>query len=90
MYHLDRITDIVHFTTHALDLVVDPCHFTIYGLNITIDSCYFVVDAVCERQELRCCHPNFLLRQFIQSLESVLDIRLSQQLLQILFWSTIS
>ena len=36
------------------------------------------------------CHPYFLLCQFIQSLERVLDIRISQQFLKILLWSTIS
>ena len=83
MYHPDRIADIVHFT-------IDPCYLTTHTLNLIIDPCYFVVNAMRECQELRCCHPNFILRQFIQSLESVFNIRLSQQLLQIFFWSKIS
>ena len=69
MYHSDRITDIVYFTTHTLYLVIDPCYFTIYTFNL-------VVNAMGECQQLRCCHSNFLLRQFIQSLEGILDLRL--------------
>ena len=46
---------------------------------------HIVVDAVGERQELCRCHPNFFLCQFIQSFQSVLDLRLSQQFLQIPF-----
>ena len=64
MYYSDRIADILHFTTDALNLVIDPC--------------YFVVDTVGERQELRCCHPNFLLRQLVQIFERILDVGLSQ------------
>ena len=82
MYYPDRITDIVYFTTHALYLVIYPCYFTIYALNL-------VVNATGECQQLRCCHPNFLLRQFIQALEGILDLCLPQQLLQILLWSNI-
>ena len=63
MHHCDLIIDISHFTTFALDLVVYPC--------------YFVVDAMSERQELCHCHPNFILRQLIQSFRTVLDLRLS-------------
>jgi hypothetical protein len=51
---------------------------------------HFIIDGVSDLQELSRRHPNFLLCQFIQSLGSVLDIGLSQQLLHILFWSTIS
>ena len=36
---------------------------------------------VSDLEELSRCHPDFLLCQFIQSLESVLDICISQQLL---------
>ena len=46
VHHHDLIIDISHFTTHALDLVIDPC--------------YFVVDTMSERQELCCCHLNFI------------------------------
>ena len=49
-----------------------------------------IADTVSDLQKLSRCHPSFLLCQFIQSLESVLDLCLSQQLLQILFWSTMS
>ena len=63
VYYSDRIADIFHFTIDAL--------------NPVIDLCYFVVDAVGERQDLRRCHPNFLLRQFVQLFERILDIRLS-------------
>ena len=104
VYHRDLIIDISHFTTDALDLVIDPRYFTAYALDLVIDPryfttyafntfidpCYFVVNAMSERQELCHHHPNFILRQFIQSFESVLDLRLSQQLLQIFFWSKIS
>ena len=64
--------------------VYNPDRIT-HGLNFVINPCHFVVDPVCERQELRRYHPNFILSQFIQSLESVLDLRLSQQFLQIPF-----
>ena len=104
VYHRDLIIDISHFTTDTLDLVIDPCYFTAYALDLVIDPryfttyafnafidpCYFVVNAMSKRQELCRRHPNFILCQFIQSFERVLDLRLSQQLLQILFWSTIS
>ena len=66
IYHPDRMTDTFHFITH--------------GLNIVIDLCYFVVDTMGEHQELCRCHSNFLLCQFIQSLESILNLRISQQL----------
>ena len=49
-----------------------------------------IADTVSYLQKLSRCHASFFLCQFIQSLESVLDLRLSQQLLQILFWPTIS
>ena len=58
----------------------------VYHPDPIIDPCCFAVDAVGECQELCRCHPDFILCQFIQSLKSILDIRLSQQLLQILFW----
>ena len=67
MYHPDRITGSFRFTTRALNLVIDTCHF--------------VIDTVGERKELCRCHPNFLLCQCIQSLESVLNLPISQQLL---------
>ena len=63
---------------HHSDRIVDVSHFTIDALNVLIDPCYFAVDAVGERQELRSCHPNFLLCQFVQRFECILDIRLSQ------------
>ena len=90
VYHLDLIINICHFTTHTLDLAINPCYFIIYALNLIIDLCCFVVYTVGKRQELCRCHTNFILCQFIQSLECVLDLRLPQQLLQILFWSEIS
>ena len=65
-------------------IVYNPDRIT-HTLNFVINPCHFAVDPVCERQELCRYHPNFLLCQFIQSLQSVLDLRLSQQLLQIPF-----
>ena len=44
-----------------------------YSDRIT-DILHITVDAVGECQELRCGHPNFLLRQFIQPFERILDI----------------
>ena len=47
VYDPDHITDIVHIITHAF--------------NLTTDTCYFIIDSMGERQELRRCHPNFIL-----------------------------
>ena len=55
-----------------------------YQFDRIADIFHFIIDAVSDLEELSRCHPGFLLCQFIQSLESVLDIRISQQLLQIL------
>ena len=52
-----------------------------YQIDRIADIFHFIINFVSDLEELRCCHPGFLLRQFIQSLESVLDIRISQQLL---------
>ena len=52
-----------------------------YQIDRIADFFYFIIDAVSDLEELSRCHPDFLLCQFIQSLESVLDIRISQQLL---------
>ena len=71
VYHFDGIADILHFIINVL--------------NPDVYSCYFVVDSVGERQELRSCHPNFLLCQFVQPYKRILDISLSQELLQIFF-----
>ena len=46
--------------------------------HFIIDTLYRVVDTLGDLQDLSGCHPNFLLCQFVQSLESVLDICLSQ------------
>ena len=63
---------------YQLNLVID-------ALNPVIDPRYFIIDAVSDLQELRDCHPNFLLSQFIQPTERVFDIRLSNQLHEKLF-----
>ena len=42
------------------------------------DILHITIDAVGERQELRRCHPNFFLRQFVRLIERILDISLSQ------------
>ena len=65
-------------------IVYNPDRIT-HAFNFVINPCHFAVDPVGERQELRRYHPNFLLCQLIQSLQSVLDLRLSQQFLQIPF-----
>ena len=62
---------------HHRDLIIDISHFTTYALDLVIYPCYFVVGTMSERQELCRCHPNFILRQLIQSFKSVLDLRLS-------------
>ena len=58
----------------------------IYDASRTIDY-YFdrIADTINDLQNLSVYHTSFLLCQFIQSLESILDLRLSQQLLQIFF-----
>ena len=77
-HQFDRIVDIVHF-------VVDTPHFIIDALNPVIDPRYLIVDVMSDLQELRGCHPNFLLSQLVQSTERVFNIRLSNQLLEKLF-----
>ena len=52
-----------------------------YQFDRIIDVFHFILDAVSDLEELSCCHPGFLLCQFIQSFESVLNLRISQQLL---------
>jgi hypothetical protein len=62
-----------------------------YNASRTIEYIlHFFVDAVSDLQQLCGCHTNFLLCQLVQSLERILDICLSHQLLQILFLLTIS
>ena len=56
-----------------------------YQFDCIADIFHLIIDAVSDLEELSCCHPGFLLCQFIQSPESVLDLRLSRQLLQIFF-----
>ena len=51
-----------------------------YQFDRIADVFHLFIDAVSDLEELSRCHPDFLLRQFIQSLESILDIRISQQL----------
>ena len=55
-----------------------------YQFDCIADVFHFIIDAVSDLKELSRCHAGFFLCQFIQLLESVLDIRISQQLLQIL------
>ena len=61
------------------DRVPNIVHFIIDTLHCVIDPLgnFF--------QDLSGCHPNFLLCQFVQSLESIFDICLSKQLPQIFF-----
>ena len=52
-----------------------------YQIDRIADIFHFIIDAVSDLEELSRCHANFLLCQFIQSLESVLNLRISEQLL---------
>ena len=65
--------------------IADIVHFVIDFLDLAIDLRYFVVDAVSDLQELRGCHPNFLLRQSVQSTERVFKICLSHKPFEKLF-----
>ena len=56
-----------------------------YQFDCIADIFHLITDAVSDLEELSCCHPGFVLCQFIQSPESVLYLRLSRQLLQIFF-----
>ena len=56
-------------------------------LNVTLDSHIdFLIDfvyVVHDSQDLRQCHPDLLLRQFIQAAKRVLNIPPSNQLLEV-------
>jgi hypothetical protein len=54
-------------------------------LDMFIDASYFVFYAMSNFQDLGICHQSLLLRQFVQSLQGVLDIGFPQHLIQILF-----
>ena len=54
-------------------------------VQFIIDTLHFIIDAVSDLQELRVCHPSFLMCQFVQPTERVFDIRPSNQLLEIIF-----
>jgi hypothetical protein len=49
-----------------------------YQFERIADTLHFIINAFSDLQQLRGCHPNFLLRQFIQSPQRILDVRFSQ------------
>lgn len=64
----------------------DDClDFVVNAHNLFVDSGYFVVNTVRKFQDLCGCHKRFIMREFVQSLQSVLNISPPQYLLQIFF-----
>jgi hypothetical protein len=54
-------------------------------LDIFVDASHFVFYAMSNFQVFDNCHQSLLLRQFVQSLQGVLNIGFPQHLIQILF-----
>jgi hypothetical protein len=80
--HLDFLINALHFVTHFSG---DFLYFITHTLNFTVYYLDLVVDAVCDPQNLRMCHPSLFLRQSVELLESVLQISQSGQFPQELF-----
>ena len=56
----------------------------------TADILYCTLDSVCDPQQFRRCHLRLFYCQFVQPLQAIFDVRVSCQLLDILFWITLS
>ena len=74
----------------CLDPFTNALHFGAYVPHFTINCFYIDVDAVSDPQNLCKRHSGLLLRQVIQSLERILQIRPSCQFLQDLFYTQFS
>ena len=62
------------------NLVIDSLHSVINSGHIIRDSGHFVINSIRGLQNLRSGHPSLLLRQLVQPLQRVLDLRPSDQL----------
>jgi hypothetical protein len=58
---------------------------TVSTVQFAIDTLHSLLDAVGDPQLLGRCHPSLFLCQFVQLFQIVLDVRVSDQLLQVLF-----
>jgi hypothetical protein len=78
-------TDILYFPLDTLNLVSDIMHIAADILYLLPNTFHPIIDAVRNLQQFRRCHPCLFLCQFVQSLKTILDIRVSRQRLKIPF-----
>ena len=84
--YLDLSFKEFHFVAHVLHLLAylayfltHTLYFVFHAFHFTVDYFDIVTDVVCNPQVLCKCHPRFLLRQFVQLLECILQISPSGQ-----------
>jgi hypothetical protein len=76
---LHLVTDILHFVTYFVYSVTNAINLVVHPLNFTVYDFHFFADNVCDPQDFCMRHPSLLLRQSVESLESVLQISQSGQ-----------
>ncbi|KAH9980437.1 hypothetical protein BJV74DRAFT_857080 [Russula compacta] len=68
------VANTLHLVTDALYLVVDAVYLIADAQHLICNTNNLVINTMCSLQTLRRRHPNFVLGQFVQSPQSVLDI----------------
>jgi hypothetical protein len=83
VYDLHFMPDSEHIFVNGMCCVIDSLYFNIDGLCLVVDSLHFLIDLVRGLQTLRSSHPNFILRQSLQSAQRILDVGPTNELLHI-------
>ena len=77
--------DVLRTINDRRDFVINSLHSVVDTGYPIVDDGHSIVNIMRDFQDLRSGHSSLLLRQLVQPLQRILDISLSNQLLQILF-----
>ena len=78
-----EVSAVLELVENKLHTVDDEIYLVVHALHFALDSHHFVVDLMRGLQTLCSRHPNFILRQSIQSTQRVLDVCPPNELLHV-------
>src|SRR5260370_2446712 len=83
--HCNLVVDSLYFVMNTGNSTLNASHSLVDMRYLVVDADNSIIDSMCGLQNLRSCHPNFLICQFVQPLEPIFYLSLSDQFLQVFF-----